>query len=118
MALHCIAFPSHCNALHAFHPSKLYGVGGFPGAAATKLYRVGGFPGAAATKLYGVGGFPGAAATKLYRVGVPEIPPALWATGGLGVVTGKITPSPTLSPGLQSSGFRCVAGEQRFHQTI
>ena len=34
--------------------------------------------------------------------GLQEIPPALWASGGLNVVSSKITPLPTLSPGLRS----------------
>ena len=44
-----------------------------------------------------------------------EIPPALWATGGLEVVSIKITPLPTLSPGLRSGPLGSGAGEHPFH---
>ena len=46
------------------------------------------------------------------------IPPALWATGGIGIVSIKITSLPTLSPGLRSGRFGIVAGEHAFHKTI
>ena len=46
------------------------------------------------------------------------IPPTLWATGGLTVVSGKITPLPTLSPGLRFDPLGSVAGEHRFRQTL
>ena len=40
-----------------------------------------------------------------------DIPPAVWATGGLEVVSIKITPLPTLSPDLRSNPPGGVAGE-------
>ena len=50
--------------------------------------------------------------------GTRPIPPALWATGGLAVVFGKITPLPTFSPGLRSGPSGSVADEHRFRQTL
>ncbi len=47
-----------------------------------------------------------------------KIPPALWATGGLEVVSIKISPLPTLSPGLRSDPSGSLAGEHHFHQMI
>ena len=47
-----------------------------------------------------------------------DVPPSLWATGGLEVVSIKITPLPTLSPGLRSEVGGSVAGEHGFRQMI
>ena len=41
-----------------------------------------------------------------------------YPAGGLEVIPSKITPLPTLSPGLRSGDFGSVAGEHRFRKTL
>ena len=57
-------------------------------------------------------------ATSIYIYIYSYIPPAHWATGGLKVVSNKVTPLHTLSPGFRSGPFGSVAGKHRLLQTL